>query len=189
MWLNVPNLFTMIRVAMTPFILFALARGHFVLAGWLFGGAAITDLLDGAVARRFGAETKIGLYLDPVADKLLLSAIYVGLAAGKSIGWWLVAIIFGRDFWILLLGGVALQFTSFRDMAPSVWGKASTFLQIMTAIAVMAGHGYREPVLLRISQGLIIGVVSLAVVSAAEYTLRGLSWLRHQRSSVAEVNR
>jgi len=178
MWFTIPNLFTMIRVMMTPFILLALARGEFLLGGWLFGGAALTDLLDGAIARRFGGESRIGLYLDPIADKILLSSIYIGLAAGKAIEWWLVAVIFGRDFWILLLSGIALQFTTFRRLEPSVWGKASTFLQVMTAIALMAGYGYREPILLRICTGLIFGVVTLALVSATEYTLRGVFWLR-----------
>src|SRR5579872_4973332 len=106
---TIPNLFTMIRVLMTPFILLELARRHFLAGGWLFGGAAFTDLLDGAVARRFGATSKIGLYLDPVADKILLSSIYIGLAAGHAVPLWLVFVIFGRDLWIVLLSGIALR--------------------------------------------------------------------------------
>ena len=89
MWLTIPNLFTMVRILMTPFILYELAQGEFLAGGWLFGAAAFTDLLDGAVARRFGGESKIGLYLDPVADKILLSSVYIGLAVGQAIrpGW------------------------------------------------------------------------------------------------------
>src|SRR4051812_30398515 len=174
----------MIRVAMTPLILIALARGRFALGGWLFGGAALTDLLDGVVARRFGMETRVGLYLDPVADKILLSSLYLGLGAGRAVPWWLVAVIFGRDFWILLLSLIALQFTGFRKLEPSVWGKACTFLQVMTAVAIMAGYGYGEPVLLRICQALIWGVVILAAISAGEYTWRGVRWLREQRRLV-----
>lgn len=185
MWLTVPNLFTMIRVIMTPFILKALADGRYVLAGWLFGAAALTDLLDGAVARRFGSETRVGLYLDPIADKILLSSLYLGLGAAHAVPWWVVAVIFGRDFWILLLAAVALQFTSFRHLEPSVCGKASTFLQVMTAVALMAGYGYRDPVLVRLCSGLIWGVVILALVSAGEYTWRGVRWTRRARGSAA----
>jgi cardiolipin synthase len=178
MFLTIPNLFTMLRIVITPFILYELAHGEFLVGGWLFGAAAFTDLLDGAVARRFGGESKIGLYLDPIADKILLSSIYIGLVAGRAVPVWLVVTIFGRDFWILLLSAIALQFTTFRNLQPSVWGKASTFLQIMTAVAVMAANGYHDAVLLRICQGLFWGVGLLALVSAGDYSLRGITWLR-----------
>ncbi|MDP9169220.1 MAG: CDP-alcohol phosphatidyltransferase family protein [Acidobacteriota bacterium] len=178
MWLTIPNLFTMVRILMTPFILFELAHGRFLLGGWLFGAAATTDLLDGAVARRFGAETKIGLYLDPVADKILLTSIYIGLAVGGAVPVWLVAVIFGRDLWILLLSAVALRFTGFRDLEPSVWGKASTFIQVITAVAVMAARGYRDPVLGEICRFLFAAAAALAAISVVHYSLRGVFWLR-----------
>jgi cardiolipin synthase len=180
MWLTIPNLFTMVRILMTPFILFELAHGEFLIGGWLFGAAAFTDLLDGAVARKFGGESKIGLYLDPVADKILLSSVYIGLATGHAIRPWVVLIIFGRDLWILLLAGIALQFTRYRKLEPSVWGKASTFMQVMTAVAIMAAHGYHDPVLERIAEALVWGVAALALISAADYSLRGIFWLRER---------
>jgi cardiolipin synthase len=178
--LTIPNLFTMVRIVMTPFILFELAHGRFLLGGWLFGGAAVTDLLDGAVARRFGGETKIGLYLDPIADKILLSCVYIGLAAGGAVPVWVVAVIFGRDLYIVLLSTFALRFTTFRDLQPSVWGKASTFLQVMTAVAVMAAEGYRDSVLRRICDFLILVVAGFAAVSAADYSRRGIFWLKQR---------
>ncbi|MDE3196073.1 MAG: CDP-alcohol phosphatidyltransferase family protein [Acidobacteriota bacterium] len=185
MYFTIPNLFTMIRARMTPFILYELAHGRFLLGGWLFGGAAITDMLDGAVARRFGGESKIGAYLDPLADKILLSAIYIGLAAGRAVPVWLVVVIFGRDLWILLLSVTALKFTKFRDLNPSVWGKASTFLQVMTAIALMAANGYRDLVLARICDFLIWGIVGFAAVSAGDYTIRGIKWLSSGASALS----
>jgi len=153
---------------------------EFLVGGWLFGAAAFTDLLDGAVARKFGGESKIGLYLDPVADKILLSSVYIGLAVGHAIQPWVVVIIFGRDLWILLLAGIALQFTRYRNLEPSVWGKASTFMQVMTAVAIMVAHGYHDPVLARISEALVWGVAALALISAADYSLRGVFWLRER---------
>jgi cardiolipin synthase (CMP-forming) len=180
MWLTIPNLFTMVRIMMTPFILYELAHGEFLPAAWLFGAAAFTDLLDGAVARRFGGESRVGLYLDPIADKILLCGIYIGMAAGHAIRPWVVFLIFGRDLWILLLSAIALQFTRFRNLEPSVWGKASTFLQVMTAVAIMASRGYHDAVLARIAEALVWGVAALAVVSAADYSLRGVFWLRER---------
>ena len=110
MW-TIPNLFTLLRVAMTPYILLELAHGEYMIAGWTFGAAAFTDTLDGFIARRFQAQSRVGLYLDPIADKLLLSSIYIGLMLGHAIPAWLVAVVFGRDLWILLLSGIALRFT------------------------------------------------------------------------------
>lgn len=180
--MTIPNLFTSIRIFLTPFILYALAGGHYLIGGWLFGGAALTDMLDGTVARRFGGETKFGAYLDPLADKFLLSGIYIGLAAGHAVPLWVVYVIFGRDLWILLLSGFAFKFTAFRHFEPSRWGKASTFLQIMTAIALMGALGYRDNLLLRICDFLIVGIVLLAAVSAAEYTWRGVAWFQLSRT-------
>jgi len=181
MLFTIPNLFTALRIFMTPFILTALARGHFLLGGWLFGGAAFTDMLDGAVARKFGGETKFGQYLDPIADKTLLVSMYLGLAAGHAIPVWTVVLIFGRDLWILAMSAVALKFTTYRDLTPSVWGKASTFLQIMTAIALMGAYGYKDSVLLRICGFLIWGLAALAVVSGLDYTWRGVRWAAGRR--------
>lgn len=180
MWLTIPNLFTMVRILMTPFIVAELARGQFVAGGWLFGTAAFTDLLDGAVARRFGGESKLGLYLDPIADKILLSSTYIGLAAGQAVPVWIVVVIFARDLWIVLLSWIALQFTEFRNLQPSVWGKASTFMQVITAVAVMAAYGYHDPVLARIGESLVWAVAALAGVSAADYSLRGVLYLRQR---------
>ncbi|MES1258052.1 MAG: CDP-alcohol phosphatidyltransferase family protein [Acidobacteriota bacterium] len=178
MWFTIPNLFTALRIFMTPFVLYALANGRYLLAGWLFGGAALTDMLDGTVARHFGGETKFGAYLDPIADKFLLSGIYCGLAFGRAVPLWIVLVIFGRDLWILALSAAAFKFTTFRSFEPSPWGKASTFLQVMTAVALMGARGYNDVVLAKICNVLLAGIVILAIVSASEYTWRGLAWFR-----------
>ncbi len=187
MWLTIPNLFTTVRILMTPFILYELAHGRFLTGGWIFGAAATTDLLDGAVARRFGSESKFGMYLDPVADKILLTSIYIGLELSGAVPLWLVIVIFGRDFWILALSAFALRFTGFRDLQPSVWGKASTFLQVMTAVAVMAANGYGDAVLARISMGLMWAVAGMAAISVADYTSRGVMWLRNRQSAHVDL--
>jgi cardiolipin synthase len=178
MWLTIPNLLTLVRIIMTPFILVELSRGQYMIGGWMFGAAAFTDILDGGLARRFGGQSKVGQYLDPVADKILLTCIYVGLALGGAVPVWIVFLIFGRDLWILLLSGVALRFTEFRNLQPSLWGKASTFFQIMAAVAVMAARAYGNDWFLKISTVLMAGVAILAIVSGVDYSLRGVIYLR-----------
>src|SRR5580704_3898786 len=178
MWLTIPNLLTLVRIMLTPFILIELAKGQYMVGGWTFGGAAFTDVLDGWLARRFGSQSKIGQYLDPVADKILLTSIYVGLALGGAVPLWIVLLIIARDLWILLLSGVALRFTEFRHLEPSLWGKASTFFQIMAAVGVMAARAFGVPAFGAISEALIWGVAILAAISAADYSLRGLHYLR-----------
>jgi phosphatidylglycerophosphate synthase len=85
----------------------------------------------------------------------------------------------------LLLSGVALRFTAFRNLQPSSWGKASTFFQIMAAVAVMAARAYDNVWFLRISTALLGGVVILAAISGIDYSLRGIFYLRQgpQRES------
>lgn len=178
MWLTLPNLLTLVRIIMTPFILVELSRDQYMWGGWMFGAAAFTDILDGGLARRFGGQSKIGQYLDPIADKILLSCIYIGLALGGAVPMWIVVVIFARDFWILLLSAVALRFTQFRDLGPSIWGKASTFCQIMAAVGVMAARAYGNNWFFEVSTVLMAGVVILAAVSGIDYSLRGVAYLR-----------
>lgn len=178
MWLTIPNLLTIVRIVMTPFILFELSRGRYMSGGWMFGAAAFTDILDGGLARRFGAQSEIGQYLDPVADKILLSCVYIGLAMARAVPVWIVVLIFARDIWILLLSGFALRFTQYRNLQPSLWGKASTFAQIMAAVSVMAARAYESTLLGRISVPLIWAVALLAALSGFDYTLRGAAYFR-----------
>lgn len=178
---TIPNLFTALRILATPFILWVLAEQRYVLGGWMVGIAAFTDMLDGAVARRFGGETRFGQYLDPVADKILLSGVYIGLGMGGAVPMWLLVVIFGRDIAILALSTLALRFTEYRELHPSNWGKASTFVQIMCAVGVLAGKGYRDDVLLTVCSGLFWMISALAVISGTDYARRGVIWLRGHR--------
>jgi cardiolipin synthase len=183
MWLTIPNLLTLVRIVLMPFILIELSRGQYMIGGWTFGGAAFTDVLDGWLARRFGSQSKIGQYLDPIADKILLTSIYIGLAMGGAVRLWIVLLIIARDLWILLLSGVALRFTEFRNLQPSLWGKASTFFQIMAAVSVMAARAYSNDWYLRISTILLGGVAMLTAISGIDYSLRGVAYFRQTRDS------
>jgi cardiolipin synthase len=137
---NAANLLTLLRIVLVPFVILAILEDRHSLALALFAGAALTDILDGAVARRFRLATPAGAWLDPVADKCLLSGAFLALAAAGMMPWWLVGIVFGRDFYILAGAASVMLLTSVRKFPPSIWGKVSTFVQILTVVVSMAGY-------------------------------------------------
>jgi len=133
-----PSLLSALRLALTPATAHAILTGAHGRALTLFAVAAFTDGLDGWIARRFRLTTRFGAVLDPIADKILLSTIYICLGFAGEVPLWLVGIVFGRDVFIVLLAVVGLTATTIRDFPPSVWGKLSTLLQVATAVAVLA---------------------------------------------------
>jgi len=134
-----PNLLTVSRLLLTPFIIQAILTGRRPLALVLFIIAGFTDFLDGAAARWFHSASNVGAYLDPIADKCLLSGVYLAFALSGLMPWWLVILIFGRDIYILLGVGLFLLLTPIRRFPPSRWGKISTFVQIVTAMLWLIG--------------------------------------------------
>lgn len=171
-WINVPNGFTALRLALVPFVVQAVLEGRHVLALALFAAAAATDVADGAAARRFGSVTPLGAYLDPIADKCLLCGVFLALAASRAAPWWLVGVIFGRDIYILLGAAAALCFTSLRRFPPSVWGKVATLVQVITVVSLMARDvlltGWAE----RLSSAVQWPCAAFTVWSGVHYTWR-----------------
>jgi len=185
--LTAPNQLTLLRMIFLPFIVINLVKHDFKWALALFVLAGISDGLDGLLARTLHQQTLLGQYLDPIADKLLLSSIYIGLTLGHALPVWVFIVVLARDLWILALSGVALKFTKFRELKPSVWGKASTFIQIMTAVGIMAARAYQNEVFGVIAGWLVWGVVILAVISAGDYTARGIRfWLQDRRACASD---
>jgi cardiolipin synthase len=173
-WLNLPNLFTLSRLALTPFVIDAILDGRHVAALALFAIAGFTDFLDGASARRLGVSTQAGAYLDPIADKCLLSGVFLALAVAGIVPRWVVAIIFARDLLILSGVGVVLLFTTVRRFPPTVWGKWSTFIQILTAVVWMARNAAQVPVLNGLAWLMLWPCVGLTIYSGLDYTVRGI---------------
>jgi cardiolipin synthase (CMP-forming) len=177
-WVNVPNLFTLLRVLLAPVVIQAILDGRHVAALAVFAGAAATDVLDGAVARHFRMSTQMGAYLDPIADKCLLSGVFLALAAAGIVPWWLVGIIFGRDLYIVLGVATVLLLTSVRRFPPSVWGKASTFAQIVTAVAWMARDAIQVQALDAFARFTVWPCAALTLLSGMHYTWRGVRMAR-----------
>jgi cardiolipin synthase len=171
-WVNLPNGFTALRLALVPFVILAILHGAHFLALALFAVAAVTDILDGAAARRLGVGTPIGAVLDPIADKCLLSGVFLALAAAGSAPWWLVAVVFGRDLYILLGAAAAFRFTSLRKFPPSVWGKLSTLVQILTAVSYMAWNLFGDGPTARVASAMPWPCAAFTAWSGVHYTWR-----------------
>ncbi|HEY1220639.1 MAG: CDP-alcohol phosphatidyltransferase family protein [Bryobacteraceae bacterium] len=176
-WMNAANGLTALRLLLAPPIVAAMWAGRHGLALALFAFAAATDVLDGAAARQFDQATPLGAYLDPIADKCLLNAMFLAMAGARMVPWWFVVIVLGRDIYLLLAAAILLRFTSRRKFPPSVWGKASTFVQIVTAIAALAA-GMSGQSNLWIPVALIRISAVFTVWSGVEYTWRGIGVVR-----------
>lgn len=137
--------------------------------------AGSTDMLDGWIARRWQLQSRLGGWLDPLADKALVSAAMIGLAVTGLLPFWLVGLVLARDVW-LLAGSAAYQLKVAPLYAePSVLGKLCTFSQIVLAVASlwMAGKGWPEARFLVVWSWL---VVALTVISGLHYTR--VWWIR-----------
>lgn len=135
---TVPNILTAFRIILVPVFLFLVAEGELYLATIVFIVAGATDAIDGYIARAWDVKTETGAMLDPLADKLLLSSAYLMLTYIGLIPLWLCIPVIFKD--LVLLSGFAMFKRAGRcvDIRPSVWGKASTALQIASIIYAMS---------------------------------------------------
>ena len=126
--LNTANVLTLSRIAAIPLVVacFWLDRGWSQwLSMALFVAAGITDFFDGQLARRLHQQTMLGQYLDPIADKMLMSTMFLVLSLLHRIPWKFTVVVFGRDISILLVSAVLYVTANLRDFRPSVFGKAN----------------------------------------------------------------
>ena len=134
---NAPNLLTLMRMCMAPFLVAAILEGHFLLSFILFVAAGLTDGLDGLLARVLKQRSVLGHYLDPVADKLLLSTLFLVLFYKGLIPGTVTVLVFGRDVGILLVSAILYAAVGRREFYPSIFGKANTLAQISAVAAVL----------------------------------------------------
>jgi cardiolipin synthase len=173
-WINLPNLFTLLRVLLTPVVAWAILTHRPVLAISLFALAAFTDYLDGAAARRMGSGTPAGAVFDPIADKCLLSGVFLTLALAGMLPWWLVGVVFGRDLYILLGAGLLLLTTPIRRFPPSIWGKVSTCVQIGTVLAWLVRNIWNAWLWNGLAMAGIWICAAFTLWSGLHYTWRGI---------------
>ena len=136
-----PNQLTLLRMVFVPFIVIHLVDGHYKWALIVFVIAGFSDGLDGLFARTLHQQTLLGQYLDPIADKLLLSTIFLVLSILHKIPWKYTVMVFSRDISILAASAVLFAIAGLRDFRPSIFGKANTFSQISAVFFVLLSAG------------------------------------------------
>ncbi len=132
-----PNLLTLLRICLAPFLVSAILEDRYALSFVLFVAAGLTDALDGSLARWMKQRTVLGQYLDPVADKLLLSTLFLVLTHKDLIPAQVTVLVFGRDLGILVVAAILYAAVGRREFQPSIFGKLNTVAQVTAVAAVL----------------------------------------------------
>jgi cardiolipin synthase len=132
-----PNLLTLLRICIAPFLVAAILENRCKLGFILFVAAGLTDAFDGLLARALKQRTVLGEYLDPIADKLLLSTLFLVLLHEGLMPVRVTVLVFGRDVGILLVSAVLYAVAGRRDFQPSIFGKINTLAQVLTVAVVI----------------------------------------------------
>jgi cardiolipin synthase (CMP-forming) len=173
---SAPNLLTLMRICLAPFLVAAILEGQYRLGFTLFVAAGLTDLLDGALARVLKQRSMLGHYLDPVADKLLLSTIFLVLLHKGLMPVTVTVLVFGRDVGILLVAALLYAAVGRREFHPSVWGKANTLAQIAAVAAVLLHQLTAAYWVVVFRKAALDLTVALTVISGLHY-----AWLVSRR--------
>ncbi len=186
---TLPNVLTFARLAALPFLVMAILDGRAWAALAIFLAAAITDIVDGFLARRFGMGSPLGAWLDPIADKLFLVSSFVvfalpGTPTTVRIPVWLLVLTIFRDVFILVICLVLFLALGVRSFPPSILGKLTTFAEICMIVAIlMANVGALPPLVAQAFFGI---VAALAVASGLHYVLRASRGIaRHKEDASA----
>jgi cardiolipin synthase len=164
-----PNLLTLMRLFIIPFLVIEILDGNYRISFALFILAGISDALDGLLARWLKQKTTLGQYLDPIADKLLLSTLFVVLTHVGMIPQYVTVLVFSRDVGILLISTLLFVTTALRDFRPSLFGKLNTLVQIVALIAVLCQKIFVSEQLATVRDFLVRAIAVLAPLSAAQY--------------------
>ena len=188
--LTLPNFITLTRMAMVPVFVIAVSDRDYRLAIWIFVIAGLTDAFDGFLARRMDMTSRVGAYLDPIADKMLITVAYIALTIPQGqavvIPLWLTILALFRDFVIMLVAGVLYMVEGLREFPPSPMGKATTFAQVATIAVVLLANLFTMPwwiptTCFYVSFGLVIG-------SAFNYIYRVSRFVEEERQGRQEAS-
>lgn len=173
--LKTPNIITLCRLGLVPIFLVLLSKDRLTEALYVFGLAALTDALDGTVARYFDIRTELGAILDPFADKMLLLSGLVMLTLNHRLPPWLLIVAGMRDV-VLVLGYLMISFASTErfPVRPSYFGKLTTVLQIACVIGALAGQfdlGVNN------WYALLYVTAAITAISGVHYAYQGLVFL------------
>jgi len=171
---NLPNLISLARLLSVPLVVWAIVDERMQIAFWLFIAAGVSDAVDGFIAKRFGYQSELGSFLDPLADKALLVSIYVTLGTQGYLPSWVVILVVWRD--VMIVGGALLYHTLTHNlkMEPLLISKANTLAQIVLAGFVLGTRalGVEDLWLYRL---LLLTVGATTLISGGSYVVR---WVR-----------
>ncbi len=181
---TVPNQITFLRLGFLPVFLMLIAYDHYRWALLVLVVSGLSDGFDGLLARSLNQRSALGAYLDPIADKLLLSSSFVLLAFKKQLAWWLTILVLSRDVLILIVAVVILLTSGYRPFPPSIYGKLTTATEIILVFLVVLGAAYPHYYLAGLNQVLVYAVSVLSIVSGLHYSF---TTARHLSGSTPEV--
>lgn len=173
--MSIPNLITLMRAMLVPVVFWLLLSGYIKAAFMVFVFAGVSDAVDGLLARRFGWQTELGAYLDPLADKLLIVSIFVALGVRGDLPSWLVVAVVSRDVLILLAIIISWLMDRPIKIDPLSVSKATTAAQLGLAALVLADEGFHLG--LRLYRDWLVWVTALLTVASLAAYLR--AWLAH----------
>src|SRR5437867_6619322 len=173
--MGLANWLTTLRIFLIPFFVTLLVYRHPKVALLVFCLASLTDLLDGYIARSRGSQTRLGAFLDPVADKLLLTSAFVTLTYLKVIPFWIAVVVVSRDL-VLSVGVLVIHVAGGTvHPTPSWLGKASTLFQMGTVLSAMLAYYFRTLVFLPRTAAWVTALFTVG--SGLQYLVQGLNQL------------
>jgi cardiolipin synthase len=174
--INIPNILTVLRILVTPlFVIFLIRKmhGHALLV-FIFAG--VSDGLDGLIARLLNQRSELGALLDPIADKLLLTAAYISLGILKTIPGWLAVVVISRDV-LIVIGIAVLKFANIRfAIRPTRISKWTTVLQLLTIGVTLLDMPFAGAAVVK--QTLYWTTITMTILSGLHYTYLGLTILQ-----------
>ena len=172
--MGLANWLTVLRIVLIPVFVSLLVYRQRGLALVVFLVAALTDLLDGYVARQRGSQSRLGAFLDPMADKLLLVSSFVTLTWLRVLPFWIAAVVISRDL-ILVVGALAIHMAGGRiTPRPAAAGKLATFFQVLTVLGGLLGPFYNTSAGAKVVMWL---AATFTVVSGLQYIVQGMGFL------------
>lgn len=173
--LNLPNIITAIRILLVPLFVIYLQKHLFLQSLIVFTVAAVSDGLDGLIARFLNQRTTLGSYLDPIADKMLMASAFVTLAILKLLPFWLTVIVISRDI-LIMTGIIICTVANIKvEIKPSLISKWTTVVQLATVFVVLL-YQVITPAIPSSAAGLLFIVcAAITIISALHYTYMGLN--------------
>ena len=168
---TVPNQTTLLRLGFLPFFLILISYDHYRWALLVLVVAGLSDGIDGLLARKLNQKSALGAYLDPIADKLLLSSSFVILAFKSKIAWWLTIMVLSRDVLLLVVAAVILIIQGYRPFPPSLLGKATTFFEVGLVFFALLGAVYPGERIALLTHYLAYTVAVFVTVSGFHYAV------------------